>query len=94
MTLKPRVKIYRDENGQPKGDGSICYAKNTSVGLALQVTTIIIRRAVGLWISEWLFLTIATLLVRCAFLYHGSFSKVLDGSQLRVNVVLKVGLLF
>ncbi len=37
MTLKPRVKIYRDENGQPKGDASICYAKNTSVGLALQV---------------------------------------------------------
>ncbi len=77
MTLKPRVKIYRDENGQPKGDASICYAKNASVGLALQVITRIIISSQSL--SCWPHRS-----------YRDLFSKVLDGSQLRVNVMLKV----
>lgn len=26
-TEKPRIKIYKDETGKPKGDGLVCYAK-------------------------------------------------------------------
>ncbi|KAL3882632.1 hypothetical protein ACJMK2_028956 [Sinanodonta woodiana] len=36
-TKKPKLKLYRDENGQPKGDGRCCYIKRESVDLALQL---------------------------------------------------------
>jgi len=36
-TSEPRVKIYEDERGIPKGDGSICYAHEASVQLAVDV---------------------------------------------------------
>ena len=35
---KPKVKLYKDENGVPKGDGLCTYVKVESVQLALQVT--------------------------------------------------------
>ena len=37
LTLQPKVKLYLNENGVPKGDASICYAKKESVALALQI---------------------------------------------------------
>ena len=37
LTLQPKVKLYLNENGTPKGDASICYAKIESVELALQI---------------------------------------------------------
>lgn len=33
----PKLKLYKDENGQPKGDGLCCYIKSESVSLALQI---------------------------------------------------------
>jgi len=36
-TLGPRVKLYRDELGALKGDGSVCYANEASVPLALDI---------------------------------------------------------
>ena len=36
-TLKPKVKLYRHENGNLKGDASVCYARSESVDLALQI---------------------------------------------------------
>ena len=32
---KPKVKVYTDENGQPKGDGLVCFANEASVNLAI-----------------------------------------------------------
>ncbi|KAL5010559.1 hypothetical protein ScPMuIL_012864 [Solemya velum] len=37
FTKKPKLKLYKDENGQPKGDGRCCYIKVESVHLALQL---------------------------------------------------------
>lgn len=37
LTQRPRIKMYRDEGGNLKGDASICYAMEGSVALALQV---------------------------------------------------------
>lgn len=37
MTNEPRIKIYKDESGNPKGDASICYLQEASVGLALDI---------------------------------------------------------
>lgn len=34
---KPKVKLYRDEQGQLKGDGYCCYFKPESVELALKI---------------------------------------------------------
>ncbi|KAF7249596.1 hypothetical protein EG68_08351, partial [Paragonimus skrjabini miyazakii] len=34
---KPRIKLYRDEHGKPKGDGRCCYVKVESVELALKI---------------------------------------------------------
>lgn len=31
----PKIKIYRDENGEPKGDASICYNAAESVDMAV-----------------------------------------------------------
>ncbi|KAI3420211.1 hypothetical protein GPALN_003529 [Globodera pallida] len=36
-TSKPKVKLYRTESGEPKGDGTCCYIKMESVELALQI---------------------------------------------------------
>lgn len=36
-TRKPKLKLYRDENGEPKGDGRCCYIKIESVELALKI---------------------------------------------------------
>ncbi|GMH51082.1 hypothetical protein TrLO_g3558 [Triparma laevis f. longispina] len=36
-TLRPQVKLYKDGEGKLKGDGSICYANEESVDLALRV---------------------------------------------------------
>mmetsp|Transcript_1014 Transcript_1014/g.2791 ORF Transcript_1014/g.2791 Transcript_1014/m.2791 type:complete len:490 (+) Transcript_1014:492-1961(+) len=33
----PKIKIYRDADGNPKGDGSVCYASAASVPLAVDV---------------------------------------------------------
>ncbi|KAI1711106.1 RNA recognition motif domain-containing protein [Ditylenchus destructor] len=34
---KPKIKLYRTETGDPKGDGTCCYVKMESVQLALQI---------------------------------------------------------
>ena len=34
---KPKIKIYRDEKGVPKGDGRCCYQRIESVQLALDL---------------------------------------------------------
>lgn len=36
-TNKPKVKLYRDQNGQIKGDGRCCYLKRESVDLAIEL---------------------------------------------------------
>eukprot|EP00633_Aureoumbra_lagunensis_P000579 CAMPEP_0197298376 /NCGR_PEP_ID=MMETSP0890-20130614/43343_1 /TAXON_ID=44058 ORGANISM="Aureoumbra lagunensis, Strain CCMP1510" /NCGR_SAMPLE_ID=MMETSP0890 /ASSEMBLY_ACC=CAM_ASM_000533 /LENGTH=424 /DNA_ID=CAMNT_0042776101 /DNA_START=69 /DNA_END=1343 /DNA_ORIENTATION=+ len=36
-TMGPRIKLYKDESGQLKGDASVCYAHETSVELALTI---------------------------------------------------------
>jgi len=36
-TYKPKVKLYRNESGEPKGDATCCYVKMESVHLALQI---------------------------------------------------------
>uniref|UniRef100_A0A915CUA6 17S U2 SnRNP complex component HTATSF1 n=1 Tax=Ditylenchus dipsaci TaxID=166011 RepID=A0A915CUA6_9BILA len=36
-TNKPKIKLYRTENGDPKGDGTCCYVKMESVDLSLQI---------------------------------------------------------
>lgn len=36
-TEERKIKVYRDENGVPKGDGRCCYYKVESVQLALQL---------------------------------------------------------
>lgn len=36
-TLRPQVKLYKDGEGKLKGDGSICYANEESVDLALGI---------------------------------------------------------
>ena len=33
----PRIKLYRDEEGEAKGDASVCFAHEASVGLAIQL---------------------------------------------------------
>lgn len=37
LTDKLRIKLYRDEQGNPKGDGRCCYIKIESVDLALNI---------------------------------------------------------
>ncbi|XP_074662429.1 17S U2 SnRNP complex component HTATSF1-like [Tubulanus polymorphus] len=37
FTRKPKIKLYKDENGEVKGDGRCCFIKNESVVLALQI---------------------------------------------------------
>ncbi|VDL24980.1 unnamed protein product [Hymenolepis diminuta] len=37
LTDKLRIKLYRDEEGKPKGDGRCCYIKIESVDLALNI---------------------------------------------------------
>eukprot|EP00752_Nemacystus_decipiens_P005959 g5381.t1 len=37
LTQHPKIKIYKDEEGHPKGDGSVCYAKSESVEMAINV---------------------------------------------------------
>ncbi|CAH8641505.1 unnamed protein product [Dicrocoelium dendriticum] len=37
FTDKPRIKLYKDEFGNPKGDGRCCYVKVESVDLALKL---------------------------------------------------------
>ncbi|CAN0405937.1 unnamed protein product, partial [Discosporangium mesarthrocarpum] len=37
LTQKPKIKLYRDPLGHPKGDGSVCYAKAESVSMAMEV---------------------------------------------------------
>lgn len=34
---EPKLKLYRDINGQLKGDGLCCYLKKESVLIALQI---------------------------------------------------------
>lgn len=36
-TGKPKIKLYRDNNGQLKGDGRCCYLKRESVDLAIKL---------------------------------------------------------
>ncbi|XP_048578231.1 HIV Tat-specific factor 1 homolog [Nematostella vectensis] len=36
-TQKPKIKLYRDEEGKPKGDGRCCYLKMASVHLAIDL---------------------------------------------------------
>ncbi|XP_068757063.1 17S U2 SnRNP complex component HTATSF1-like [Montipora capricornis] len=36
-TGKPKIKLYRDTNGQLKGDGRCCYLKRESVDLAIKL---------------------------------------------------------
>lgn len=36
-TRKPKLKLYLDENGQPKGDGRCCFIKKESVDLVLNL---------------------------------------------------------
>jgi len=36
-TNKPKIKLYRDQNGQLKGDGRCCYLKRESVDLAIKL---------------------------------------------------------
>jgi HIV Tat-specific factor 1 len=36
-TNKPKIKVYRDENGVPKGDALCTYVKVESVDLALTI---------------------------------------------------------
>lgn len=33
----PKIKIYRDENGEPKGDASICYNAAESVEMSINI---------------------------------------------------------
>jgi len=37
ITQRAKIKIYRDENGNIKGDGSICFAKQESVQLCIDL---------------------------------------------------------
>ena len=37
LTSAPKIRLYRDEEGHPKGDCSICYANAESVALAEQI---------------------------------------------------------
>ncbi|XP_046544376.1 HIV Tat-specific factor 1-like [Haliotis rubra] len=37
ITRKPKLKLYRDQNKDPKGDGLCCYIKQESVQLALNI---------------------------------------------------------
>jgi len=37
ITGGPRIKIYRDVDGAPKGDASVCYLREPSVELAIQM---------------------------------------------------------
>ncbi|CAM9179509.1 unnamed protein product, partial [Hapterophycus canaliculatus] len=37
LTQQPKIKIYKDEEGNPKGDGSVCYVKPESVEMAINV---------------------------------------------------------
>ncbi|XP_014787072.1 HIV Tat-specific factor 1 homolog [Octopus bimaculoides] len=37
MKRAAKIKLYKDDNGQPKGDGLCCYIKPESVSLALQI---------------------------------------------------------
>ncbi|CAM9706513.1 unnamed protein product [Ectocarpus sp. 4 AP-2014] len=37
LTQQPKIKIYKDDEGHPKGDGSVCYAKAESVEMAINV---------------------------------------------------------
>ena len=37
ITKKPKLKIYKDPDGNPKGDGLCCYIKQESVELALKI---------------------------------------------------------
>nr|CAH8860107.1 unnamed protein product [Trichobilharzia regenti] len=37
FTNVPRLKLYKDQNGKPKGDGRCCYIKVESVELALKI---------------------------------------------------------
>lgn len=34
---RPKVKLYKSEAGEPKGDATCCYVKMESVYLALQI---------------------------------------------------------
>uniref|UniRef100_A0A1I7Z912 17S U2 SnRNP complex component HTATSF1 n=1 Tax=Steinernema glaseri TaxID=37863 RepID=A0A1I7Z912_9BILA len=36
-TKKPKVKLYRDAEGNLKGDGTCCYVKHESVAMSLQI---------------------------------------------------------
>ncbi|KAK3097780.1 hypothetical protein FSP39_013131 [Pinctada imbricata] len=37
ISKSPKLKLYKDENGEPKGDGRCCYIKLESVDLALKL---------------------------------------------------------
>jgi HIV Tat-specific factor 1 len=37
LTNKPKIKLYLDDHGLPKGDGRCCYMRRESVPLALQI---------------------------------------------------------
>lgn len=37
MDQLPKIKIYRDENGEPKGDASICYNAAESVEMSINI---------------------------------------------------------
>ncbi|CAN0408461.1 unnamed protein product [Pylaiella littoralis] len=37
ITQQPKIKIYKDSEGHPKGDGSVCYVKPESVEMAINV---------------------------------------------------------
>ena len=34
---KPKIKLYRDQAGHPKGDGKCCYLKDASIDIALNI---------------------------------------------------------
>jgi len=36
-TNRPKVKLYKTDTGEPKGDGTCCYVRMESVALALQI---------------------------------------------------------
>lgn len=37
LQRQPRIKIYQDSNGMPKGDGLVTFLKEPSVDLAVQL---------------------------------------------------------